>query len=126
MAAEPARYDRVELTEFLPPEHTDVAPPGRVDLVVTLRNVLNWTMRVGGEARTLATRGALNTNPSDRADHPQDGWSLPPVLRGGELDRDRCLAIGESDRVKLKLGKPDSRRLARRNRIRAFVRIRSS
>ncbi|MCC6297343.1 MAG: methyltransferase, partial [Pseudomonadales bacterium] len=49
----------------------------------------------------------LNANPRDDADHPQGVWSLPPVLRGGEVDRERYLAIGESDRMTLKFVKPD-------------------
>ncbi|MCC6296036.1 MAG: SEL1-like repeat protein, partial [Pseudomonadales bacterium] len=61
MAADPARYDRVELTEFLPPDHTDIAPPGSADLVLTFRNVHNWTMRGGGEARTLAAFAAFHS-----------------------------------------------------------------
>jgi predicted methyltransferase len=28
-------------------------------------------------------------------------WSLPPTLRGGTVDRERFVAIGESDRMTL-------------------------
>lgn len=162
LAADPARYDRVELTEFLPPDHGDIAPPGSADLVLTFRNVHNWTMRGGGEERTLAAfqamyralrpggvlgvvdhrlpagrpladqeesgylleafvvemaeragfvlaaRSEINANPRDSADHPQGVWSLPPSLRGGEVDREHFVAIGESDRMTLKFIKPES------------------
>jgi len=160
LAAAPDSYDRLEVTEFLPPEHLDIAPAGSADLVLTFRNVHNWTMRGGGEARTLAAfrafhralkpggvlgvvdhrlppdrpladqeesgylredfvigvaaeagfelaaRSEMNANPRDSADHPRGVWSLPPSLRGGDEDRERYLAIGESDRMTLKFVKP--------------------
>jgi len=48
----------------------------------------------------------INANPSDTKDHPNGVWSLPPALRGGAVDRDKYLAIGESDRMTLKFVKP--------------------
>ncbi|MEE2023436.1 class I SAM-dependent methyltransferase [Alkalimonas mucilaginosa] len=48
----------------------------------------------------------INANPKDTADHPRGVWTLPPSLRLGEQDRDRYLAIGESDRMTLKFRKP--------------------
>ena len=53
----------------------------------------------------VATSG-INANPRDTADHPKGVWTLPPTLRLGEVDRDRYLAIGESDRMTLKFVKP--------------------
>jgi len=47
-----------------------------------------------------------NANPSDTADWPQGVWTLPPTLRLGDQDRDRYLAIGESDRMTLRFVKP--------------------
>jgi predicted methyltransferase len=46
----------------------------------------------------LAARSEVNANPRDTKDHPNGVWSLPPTLRGKEVDRERFLAIGESDR----------------------------
>lgn len=46
----------------------------------------------------LTGRSEVNANPRDTRDHPHGVWSLPPTLRGGEVDRARFLAIGESDR----------------------------
>jgi len=54
----------------------------------------------------LAGESAVNANPKDKADYPQGVWTLPPVLRAGETDRARYLAIGESDRMTLKFVKP--------------------
>lgn len=59
LAAAPALYDKVEVTEFDPPRAVAIAPPGSADLVLTFRNVHNWTMRGGGEERTLAAFAAM-------------------------------------------------------------------
>ena len=54
----------------------------------------------------LVASSEINANPLDTKDHPNGVWSLPPALRGGEADRARFLAIGESDRMTLKFVKP--------------------
>jgi predicted methyltransferase len=54
----------------------------------------------------LVARSEINANPADTKDHPDGVWSLPPTLRGGEKDRARYVAIGESDRMTLKFAKP--------------------
>jgi predicted methyltransferase len=48
----------------------------------------------------------VNANPKDTADWPDGVWTLPPALAKGETDRDKYLAIGESDRMTLKFVKP--------------------
>jgi predicted methyltransferase len=48
----------------------------------------------------------INANPRDSADYPKGVWTLPPSLRLGDEDRDRYIAIGESDRMTLKFVKP--------------------
>lgn len=48
----------------------------------------------------------INANPKDSRDHPSGVWTLPPVLRLGAQERDKYLAIGESDRMTLKFKKP--------------------
>lgn len=55
----------------------------------------------------LAAESEINANPRDTKDHPNGVWSLPPTFRGGDADRDRFAAIGESDRMTLKFVKPD-------------------
>lgn len=45
-------------------------------------------------------------NPRDSRNHPRGAWSLPPTLALGEVDRARYLAIGEPDRMLLRLRKP--------------------
>ncbi|MDB5661678.1 MAG: methyltransferase-like protein [Sphingomonas bacterium] len=54
----------------------------------------------------LAGESQVNANPKDSADWPKGVWTLPPVLRLGEEDRARYVAIGESDRMTLKFVKP--------------------
>jgi predicted methyltransferase len=53
----------------------------------------------------LAGKSEVNANPKDTADHPHGVWSLPPSLRGGDVDREKYTAIGESDRMTLKFKK---------------------
>ncbi|WP_396587440.1 class I SAM-dependent methyltransferase [Bermanella sp. R86510] len=54
---------------------------------------------------TLVDSSEINANPKDTADHPKGVWTLPPSLRLGEQDREKYLAIGESDRMTLKFRK---------------------
>ncbi len=54
----------------------------------------------------LIGESEINANPKDTGDHPNGVWSLPPTLQGGETDRDKFLAIGESDRQTLRFRKP--------------------
>jgi len=48
----------------------------------------------------------VNNNPKDTKDYPKGVWTLPPTLRLGDQDREKYLAIGESDRMTLKFVKP--------------------
>ncbi|WP_322061057.1 methyltransferase [Paraburkholderia sp. J63] len=54
----------------------------------------------------LAGRSEINANPRDTKDYPHGVWSLPPTYAGGDADRARYAAIGESDRMTLKFVKP--------------------
>lgn len=56
----------------------------------------------------LAAESEINANPKDRKDYEKGVWTLPPNLREGEKDREKYLAIGESDRMTLKFVKPKS------------------
>jgi predicted methyltransferase len=55
---------------------------------------------------TLAEQSEINANPKDTKDYPEGVWTLPPSLALKEVDRDKYLAIGESDRMTLKFVKP--------------------
>ena len=54
----------------------------------------------------LDARSEINANPKDTKDHPRGVWTLPPTLAAGEADRERYVAIGESDRMTLRFIKP--------------------
>ena len=55
----------------------------------------------------LAAKSEINANPKDLKDHPEGVWTLPPVYRLKDMDRDKYAAIGESDRMTLKFIKPE-------------------
>jgi len=54
----------------------------------------------------LEASSEVNANPRDTADWATGVWTLPPTLRNGEVDRDKYLAVGESDRMTLRFRKP--------------------
>ena len=54
----------------------------------------------------LAGESQVNANAKDTHDWPEGVWTLPPVLRRGDVDRAKYLAVGESDRMTLKFVKP--------------------
>jgi predicted methyltransferase len=54
----------------------------------------------------LRAKSEANANPADTKDYEQGVWTLPPMLRLGQKDREKYLAIGESDRFTLKFEKP--------------------
>ena len=61
LEADPAHYDRVEVTRFDPPKETGIAPPASADRVLTFRNVHNWYMRGGGKERLSAAFDSFYT-----------------------------------------------------------------
>ncbi|PZQ53749.1 MAG: methyltransferase [Phenylobacterium zucineum] len=74
-----------------------------------------YVVRLAEEAGfRLAAASEINANPADTKDHPFGVWTLPPVRRSsprGEafdpaFDHTKYDAIGESDRMTLKLVKP--------------------
>ena len=54
----------------------------------------------------LEAQSEINANPKDSADWEKGVWTLPPSLRNGDTDKERYLAIGESDRMTLRFRKP--------------------
>jgi predicted methyltransferase len=54
----------------------------------------------------LAAKSEVNANPKDKADHKGGVWALPPTLANRDQDREKYMAIGESDRMTLKFVKP--------------------
>ena len=72
---------------------------------VTERSVMDMAEAAGF---VFAGSSTINANPKDTADHPEGVWTLPPSLRLKEKDREKYIAIGESDRMTLKFIKPQS------------------
>ena len=54
----------------------------------------------------LVSTSEVNANIKDTKDHERGVWTLPPSLRLGEKDREKYIAIGESDRFTLLFQKP--------------------
>ncbi|MFP5389938.1 MAG: class I SAM-dependent methyltransferase [Gammaproteobacteria bacterium] len=156
LASNPALFDKVQLGVFEPPREINFAKPESVDMVLTFRNIHNWTedgdeklkdtfaqvyktLKHGGvfgvvdhrlpasrkagstdgylhEAYVikmvesagfkLAAKSEINANPKDTADYAKGVWTLPPVLANKDKDREKYMAIGESDRMTLKFVKP--------------------
>ena len=66
----------------------------------------DYTIHIAEQAGfKLAGTSEINANPKDPRNQPV--WNLPPTLRQGDKDRDKYLAIGESDRMTLKFVKPN-------------------
>jgi len=59
-----------------------------------------------GAGFRLVQKSEINANAKDTTDHPRGVWTLPPTLALGDQDRDKYLAIGESDRMTLKFVRP--------------------
>ena len=45
---------------------------------------------------TLISKSEINANPKDTKDHPRGVWTLPPVLRLKEQDKEKYLNIGKA------------------------------
>jgi predicted methyltransferase len=54
----------------------------------------------------FVARSDINANPKDTKDYSKGVYALPPTLAMGNTDRERYVAIGESDRMTLKFRKP--------------------
>jgi predicted methyltransferase len=54
----------------------------------------------------LEASSEINANAKDMANYSGGVWTLPPSLLLGEVDADKYLAIGESDRMTLRFRKP--------------------
>ena len=57
----------------------------------------------------LDAKSEINANPKDLKDHDEGVWRLPPTLGLGDQDREKYIAIGESDRMTLRFRKRASK-----------------
>ena len=83
---------------------TQVQDPNAKSGYVREDYVIDLARKVGF---VLLAKSEINANPSDTKDYPKGVWTLPPSLRLKDQDRGKYLAIGESDRMTLKFGKPN-------------------
>lgn len=70
---------------------------------VHVEQVKQMARQVGFE---FVAASEVNANPKDTRKHPKGVWTLPPSLRLKDQDKDKYLAIGESDRMTLLFRKP--------------------
>lgn len=66
---------------------------------MTEKQVIDLASRAGFK---FAGKSEINANSKDTADYPEGVWTLPPVYRLGDKDRNKYQDIGESDRMTLK------------------------
>ncbi len=78
--------------------------PSAANGYISEQRVIEDAEQVGFQ---FIARSEINSNPKDTRDHPEGVWTLPPSLALGDTDRDKYLAIGESDRMTLKFIKPE-------------------
>lgn len=61
--------------------------------------------QVQAQGFKLQAKSEINANPKDTRDYEVGVWALPPNLRLGDQDREKYIAIGESDRMTLRFVK---------------------
>lgn len=88
IADDPAHLGRVTVTEFHPPQLTQICPPGTADVVLTFRNVHNWIAAGDQQAqfdaffKALKPGGVLGVT-EHRA---RPGTSLEEMGKSGYVD----------------------------------------
>jgi predicted methyltransferase len=99
----PAVYDKVVVTSIDAPKHTDIAPKGSADLVLTFRNVHNWTAAGNDEANFRAFFEALKPGGvlgvvEHRA---KEGTSVEDMKRTGYMTEAYVIRLAERAGFKL-------------------------
>ena len=103
LAKSPAVYDKVVVTSIDAPRHTDIAPRGSADLVLTFRNVHNWTAAGNDEANFRAFFEALRPGGvlgvvEHRA---KEGTSMVDMKRTGYMTEAYVIRLAERAGFKL-------------------------
>lgn len=104
LASSASVYDKVEVTYFYPPEHTNVSPTESADFVLTFRNVHNWAKAGNAQAAFDAFYNALKPGGilgvvEHRAD---EGTSLNQQITSGYMTESYVLELAEAAGFKLK------------------------
>jgi predicted methyltransferase len=103
LAANPAVYDQVRITELGAPPHVGIAPPRSADMVLTFRNVHNWTAARIDEATFRAFYAALKPGGilgvvEHRA---KEGASLEQMIKSGYMTESYVIALAGKAGFKL-------------------------
>ena len=97
LARDPANYDRVVVTSLRAPEHTALAPPASLDVVLTFRNVHNWALDSRDQAMfnaffTALKRGGVLGVVEHRAN---PGTPLETMKTSGYMTEAYVIALAE-------------------------------
>ena len=103
LAVRPDLYDRVVVTSLDAPRHVDIAPRGSVDLVLTFRNVHNWTAAKTDEAMFRAFFDALKPGGvlgvvEHRAN---EGTSLEQMIKTGYMTEGYVIGLAQKSGFRL-------------------------
>jgi len=103
LAANPAVYDQVRVTELSAPQHVGIAPAGSADLVLTFRNVHNWAAAKTDEATFRAFYAALKPGGilgvvEHRA---KEGASPEQMIKSGYMTESYVIALAGKAGFKL-------------------------
>jgi predicted methyltransferase len=98
IAADPARFGKVTVTQLHPPQMTAICPPGTADVVLTFRNVHNW-LEAGNQQeqfnaffKALKPGGVLGV-----VEHrAKPGTSLEEMRKTGYMDEDYIKKLAAS------------------------------
>ena len=104
LAKDPALYGKVVVTSVRAPEHTALAPPASLDLVLTFRNVHNWVVESGNDREmfkaffdALKPGGVLGV-----VEHrAQPAATLDDMKRSGYMTEAYVIALAEKAGFKL-------------------------
>ncbi len=134
LAANPAVYDNVKVTELAPPSKTNIAPAGSADMVLTFRNVHNWmsagnsdailaamytALKPGGILGVIEHRGnpEVKQSPKAKSGYVNEAYTIAMVEKAGFklVEKSELLANSKDNREhpqgvwtlppRLKLGK---------------------
>jgi predicted methyltransferase len=108
IADDPAHLGKVVITEFHPPQLTEICPPGTADVVLTFRNVHNWLETGQQQAQFNAFFKALKPGGvlgvvEHRA---KPGTSLEEMRKSGYMDEDYVKKLAATAGFRLDAASP--------------------
>jgi predicted methyltransferase len=97
LAAQPGIYDQVKVTALSAPQHVGIAPAGSADMVLTFRNVHNWTAAKTDEATFRAFFTALKPGGTlGVVEHrAKPGTSLEQMIKTGYMTEAYVISLAE-------------------------------